>query len=279
MQMGGGGTFVRRCTAGTTRLAAPDRGTFTVGPARVRGMVRNCARKRSPSPWLIRVRRRRRGVLAAAFPRYSQSWPAFPGLGVEDDTPPAEPRAGPRSRNFLRVQSSKIKAYVGDQITVEWFLYLTERQTSTAPRPEPRTDGFWSRSPRPQSTRWAFADPADYEGRNYLVAPLIRRRSSASSGRLTISPLESENLACRLLRRNPAHRAPQNRAFDHRSSPLPTAASPPSSTTSRWAISLCRAEVDRDRSTWARPVTLKLAISGQGNLRKLAAPTLPRLDG
>jgi len=31
-------------------------------------------------------------------------------------------------------------------------------------------------------------------------------------------------------------------------------------------------------STWGEAVTLKLAISGQGNLRKLAAPTLPRLE-
>jgi len=37
--------------------------------------------------------------------------------------------------------------------------------------------------------------------------------------------------------------------------------------------------VDRDHVNVGEAVTLKLVITGQGNLRKLAAPPLPRLDG
>jgi len=72
---------------------------------------------------------------------------------VQDDTPPAEPQAGRGRRNFLRVQTNKIKAYVGDEITVEWFLYLTERQDKYRRHRRAAHDGFGSKTePLPTHT-------------------------------------------------------------------------------------------------------------------------------
>jgi hypothetical protein len=194
MQMGGGGTFVRQVYGWHYDVLALDRGAFTVGPARVRvdgqelhtGKIVISVVDSGQAP---AARRPARG-----FPRgIPNPGLPFPGLGVDDDTPPAETQPGRGRRNFLRVQTSKIKAYVGDQITVEWFLYLTERQDKYGTTAEPRTDGFWVEDlPTANQHTGLSLSEQSYEGRNYLVAPLMKKALfPLHPGRLTISPLES----------------------------------------------------------------------------------------
>jgi len=205
----------------------------------------------------------------------------FPGLGVDDDTPPAETQPGRNQRNFLRVQTSKIKAYVGDQITVEWFLYLTERQDKYGTTAEPHTDGFWVEDlPFATQQSGLSLTQQTYEGRNYLVAPLMKKALfPLHPGRLTVSPLESEISRVDFFGATLRTERLKTEPLTIEVLPLPTAGQPPKFDTSAVGHFTLRAEVDRDRVNVGEAVTLKLAISGQGNLRKLAAPTLPRLDG
>ena len=282
MQMGSGGTFVRHVYGWHYEVLAPDRGTFTVGSARVRVDDHELRTEKititvvdsGPTPTARRPSRGfPHGIPNPGLP--------FPGMGVEDDSPPAETEQGRGRRNFLRVQSSKIKAYVGDQIKVEWFLYLTERQDKYGTTAEPRTDGFWVEDlPVANLHTGLSLTQQTYEGRSYLVAPLMRKALfPLHPGRLTISPLESEISRVDFFGATLRTERLKTEPLTVEVLPLPTAGQPPKFDTSAVGHFTLRADVDRDRVNVGEAVTLKLAISGQGNLRKLAAPALPRLDG
>ncbi len=282
MQMGGGGTFVRQVYGWRYEVLAPDRGTFTVGPARVRVDGQELRTEKIAiavvdSGGAAPARRSGRG-----FPHgIPNPGLPFPGLGVGDDAPPAETQSGRGRRNFLRVQSNKTKAYVGDEIAVEWLLYLTERQDKYGTTAEPRTDGFWveDRTPANPHAGLSLTEQA-YEGRTYLVAPLMKKALfPLHPGRLTISPLESEISRVDFFGATLRTERLKTEPLTIEVLPLPTAGQPPRFDASAVGHFTLRAEVDRDRVNVGEAVTLKLAVSGQGNLRKLAAPALPPLSG
>jgi hypothetical protein len=282
MQMGSGGTFVRQVYGWHYEVLAPDRGSFTVGPARVRVDDHELRTEKititvADSGQAPAARRPGRG-----FPHgIPNPGLPFPGMGVEDDAPPAEPATGHGRRNFLRVQSDKIKTYVGDQIKVDWSLYLTERQDKYGTTAEPRTDGFWVEDLAvPNQHAGLSLTQQTYEGRSYLVAPLMRKALfPLHPGRLTISPLESEISRVDFFGATLRTERLKTEPLTIEVLPLPTAGQPPKFDTSAVGHFTLRAEVDRNRVNVGEAVTLKLAINGQGNLRKLAAPALPRLDG
>jgi hypothetical protein len=98
-------------------------------------------------------------------------------------------------------------------------------------------------------------------------------------GRLTISPLESEISRVDFFGATLRTERLKTEPLTIEVLPLPTAGQPPKFDTSAVGHFSLHAEVDRDRVNVGEAVTLKLAVSGQGNLRKLATPALPRLDG
>ena len=282
MQMGGGGTFVRQVYGWRYEVLAIERGTFNVGPARVRVAGQELRTEKIAvsvvdSGQVPPARRPGRG-----FPHgIPNPGLPFPGLGVGDDSPPADTQPGRGRRNFLRVQASKMKAYVGDEIAVDWFLYLTERQDKYGTTAEPRTDGFWveDRTPATPHPGLSLTEQA-YEGRTYLVAPLMKKALfPLHPGRLTISPLESEISRVDFFGATLRTERLKTEPLTIEVLPLPTAGQPPKFDTSAVGHFTLRAEVDRDRVNVGEAVTLKLAVSGQGNLHKLATPALPRLDG
>ena len=282
MQMGGGGTFVRQVYGWHYEVLAPDRGNFNVGPARVRVDGQELRTEKIAITVVDSAQappaRRPGPVLPRGIPNPGLP---FPGLGVGDDTPPVDQQPGRGRRNFLRVQANKIKAYVGDEILVEWSLYLTERQDKYGTTAEPRTDGFWVEDRTPANPHAGLSMTEQvYEGRTYLVAPLMKKALfPLHPGRLTISPLESEISRVDFFGATLRTERLKTEQLTIEVLPLPTAGQPPKFDSSAVGHFSLRAEVDRDRVNVGEAVTLKLAISGQGNLRKLAAPTLPRLEG
>jgi hypothetical protein len=282
MQMGGGGTFVRQVYGWRYEVLTLDRGTFSVGPARVRVDGKELHTEKIAITVVDSAQAppaRRPGLV---FPRgIPNPGLPFPGLGVGDDTQPADTQPGRGRRNFLRVQTNKTKAYVGDEISVEWFLYLTERQDKYGTTAEPRTDGFWVEDRTPANPHAGLSmNEQVYEGRTYLVAPLMKKALfPLHPGRLTVSPLESEISRVDFFGATLRTERLKTEPVTIEVLPLPTAGQPPKFDTSAVGHFTLRAEVDRDRVNVGEAVTLKLAISGQGNLRKLAAPPLPRLDG
>jgi len=281
MQMGGGGTFVRQVYGWHYEVLAPDRGTFTVGPARVRVDGQELRTEKITitvvdSAQAPPSRRPGRGFLHG-IPNPGLP---FPGLGVDNDAPSADTQAGRGRRNFLRVQANKTKTYVGDEITAEWFLYLTEQQDRYGATAEPRTDGFWVEdrtAPNPQGLSFT---QQNYEGRTYIVASLMKKALfPLHPGRLTISPFEFQISRVDFFGATLRTERLKTEPLTIEVLPLPTAGQPPKFDASAVGHFTLRAEVDRDRVNVGEAVTLKLAIGGQGNLRKLATPVLPRLDG
>jgi hypothetical protein len=281
VQMSGGNTFMRQVYGWHYDVQALEKGNFNVGSARVK-VDRQELRTDKISITVTDSGQaqpaRRPGRLPRGIPNPGLP---FPGMGIGADEPAAEPAAGHGRRNFLRVQASKTKAYVGDEITVEWFLYLTERQDKYNPTTEPRTDGFWVEDRTVQIGRGGLSlSEQAYEGRTYLVAPLMKKSLfPLHPGQLTISPLESEISRVDFFGATLRTERLKTEPLTIEVLPLPTAGQPPKFDSSAVGRFTLRAEVDRDHVTVGEAVTLKLAISGQGNLRKLATPTLPRLDG
>jgi len=92
---------------------------------------------------------------------------------------------------------SKTKAFAGEQVTAEWFLYLAERQNNYAPTKEPRTDGFWVEDLDVPNQRGGLA----LSSKSSKAACSWSRRfcaklcSASKPGRYTITPLEATSRA------------------------------------------------------------------------------------
>jgi hypothetical protein len=288
IQMGGGGSFMRQTYSWTYQLVALQKGKLTIAPASVRVDGRELRTEKiaitvvdsgqaQPAPQ--RQRQQPRGV------------PGFPGANfffpdlVEPEPEPApapapEPARPAGRRNFLRAVPSKTKAFAGEQITVEWQMYLTERQNNYAPTKEPRTDGFWAEDLEvPQNRGGLSLSEQVVEGRVYLFAPLMRKALfGLKPGKYTITPLEADISRVDFFGATVKSEHLKADPVTIEIVPLPTGAPAGFDPSAVGRFSMA-AEVDRNQVQVGDAVTLKLRLDGQGNLRKIGLPAMPRLDG
>ena len=141
MQIGGGQTMVQNGYSWRYELMVPagQKGPITIGPAR----ARVAGREVRSNPVTVRL------WGAGGAPPPGRQGPRVRG-GLPFDPfadmlrggePPAASPAGPA---FLRAVADKTRAYEGEQVTVSWYLYVTQRPDKFQPITEARTDGFWS---------------------------------------------------------------------------------------------------------------------------------------
>jgi hypothetical protein len=289
IQMGGGGSFMRVNYTWHYDLVALQKGKLTIGSASVRVDGRTLTTDKTTVTVVDAGQ-------AAAPPqpraRMPRGIPGFPGssfFGFPDPEPEEEPAPPPPpaaagqgiaagKRNFLRVVPSKTRAFVGEQITVEWFLYLVERQTNYAPTKEPRTDGFWVEDlevPN-QGGHLALSEQV-LDGRVYLVGPLMRKALFAlKPGKYTITPLEADISRADFFRVQSEHLKAEPTTIEVLPLPAGAPAGFDPSAVGQFKLS---AQVDRDHVQVGDAITLKVQLEGQGNLHKVPMPTLPRLEG
>lgn len=278
IQMGGGGTLMQVVYSWRYELSALAQGTFTIGPAK----VKVGGREIETTPVSVTITGSvgpGRGGLAPSAPAARPG--GLPrGLGGLFGAAPSSAPAG-GGRNFVRVVPSKTKVYVGEPLTAEWYLYLTERQDKYETLKEPRTDGFWVEDlPIPGNDRGLSLTQQTHEGRTYLVAPLLRRALfPLRSGPLSIWPLEAEISQVDFFGSTMRTELIKADAVEVEVLPLPKAGQPPNFDRAAVGQFALVATLDKTQVNVSEPVTLKLTVSGQGNLRKLAPPELPRLDG
>lgn len=285
IQMGGGGSFMRVTYTWHYDLVAAQKGKLTIGGASVRVGGRTLttdkvvvtvvdAGQAPPQP---------RQRMARGIPGFPGSIFGFPDLEPEEEPAPPPPAAAGQGaaagkRNFLRVVPSKTKIFVGEQLTVEWFLYLVERQSNYSPTKEPRTDGFWVEElevPN-QGGHLALSEQV-LDGRVYLVGPLMRKALfGLRPGKYTITPLEADISRAEFFRVQSEHLKAEPITIDVL--PLPAGA-PTGFDASAVGEFKLSAEVDRDHVQVGDAITLKVHLEGQGNLHKIPMPTLPKLDG
>jgi hypothetical protein len=282
IQMGGGGMFRQTIYTWRYELQPLRPGAFTLGPARARAdghEVRSDTASVIVGPPLGQ---RRPPPPAATQPPRRRLFPGF-GFDLFDDEPPASPAppASDGGESFVRVAADKRKVYVGEPVAVEWQLFLTERQDKYQTVTEPRTDGFWSEElPLPGQPGSLNLTQQPWNGRTYLVAPLMRKALfPLQAGKLSVTPLESEisqvDFFGRVLRTQRLKAEP----LEIEAAPLPTEGRPAGFDASSVGSFRLEARLDRDRVGVGEAVTLTLAVTGRGNLRKLAPPRLPALAG
>jgi hypothetical protein len=282
IQMGGGGSLMRQTYTWHYELVASQKGKLVIGPATVRVDGREMRTDKvnvtvveaaaAPPP---------RPRPPRGFPGFPDPGSLFPGLEPEPETEPAPDPARPAGRrNFLRVVPNKTRAFVGEQLTLEWSLCLVERQNNFSPTKEPRTDGFWVEDLEvPQSQRGLSLSEQVIDGRVYLVAPIMRKAIfGLKPGKYTITPLEADIARVGFFGAPVSSEHLKADPVPIEVVPLPAGAPAEFDSAAVGRFSL-EAEVDRDHVQVGDAVTLRVRLDGQGNLRKITLPALPRLPG
>jgi hypothetical protein len=273
VQMGGGASFMRTVYTWTYELVALQPGRATIAPAHVRADGHEL---KTDSVTVSVVAGGAAPAAAAPAPRRRQIFgsPFDDLFGGGNDQ--QQERAGEAS--FLRAVPNKTKAYVGEAVTVDWVLYSPERQAPPKLLLAPRTDGFWSEDlPVSQEDRLT---QQTYEGRVYLASTLMRRALfPLQAGKLTITPLELEISQMDFFGRAVRSQQLKTEPLTIEALPLPTAGRPADFDPASVGHFTLEARVDRSQVRVGEAVTLTVAVAGQGNLRKLATPKLPPLEG
>ena len=285
IQMGGGGGFMRQIYTWHYQLVALQKGKLTIAPASVRVDGKELHTEKVAVTVVdtgqAQPGQQPRQQLPRGIPGFPGSNFFFPDLEADTEPEPLPEPAKPAGRrNFLRVVPSKTKAFAGEQITVEWLMYLTERQNNYSPTKEPRTDGFWAEELEvPQNRGGLSLSEQVLEGRVYLFAPLMRKALfGLNPGKYTITPLEADISRVDFFGATTHSEHLKADPVTLEIVPLPAGA-PAGFDPSAVGRFTLAAEVDRDHVQVGEAITLKLRLDGQGNLRKIPLPAMPRLEG
>jgi hypothetical protein len=264
-------------------LPAGTKGPLTIGAAHVRvggrDLVTNSVRVRVGAP----SGQPQAGGSPAIDPNrlFQRLFPGAQGLGPgRDREAPSEVASSPAPA-FIRVIPDKTRAFVGEQVTVAWYLYVAEVPNRFGQTSEPHTDGFWSEeipSTNPQG-RLAFGEPQSVAGRSYNVALLFKKALfPLAPGKLSITPMEAEIAQGDFFGPMQVHRL-KTEPLAIEAQALPSQGQPPHfdpANVGRYQIS---ASVDRAAVSVGDAVTLKVAVKGTGNVRNVQPPALPLLVG
>jgi hypothetical protein len=276
MVMGGGGTTVENNVTWSYELALPAgaRGQVTIGAAHVRVGGQELASNAVP----LRV-----GAAApAAPPQRQQRQPGLFPRGLFGDEPDVEqPVSSSSQAAFLRAVADKRRAFVGEQVTVTWYLYLAEPQSNFQPVTQPKSDGFWMEeipSTNPQG-RLAFTDQVE-GGQHYQVAVVLQRALfPLAPGKLTVTGMEAQVSRADFFGRAVQPRRLKSEPLTIEAVALPRDSQPagfPSGNVGQFTLDV---GVDRAAVAVGDAVTLTMTVRGTGNLRNVVLPALPTLSG
>ena len=272
MQFGGAGMFVQVSYSWRYELAAAQRGNVTIGAARVRV---NGQEFRSNPVTLTAA------SAAAAAPPPLSAVPSSPPSGASGaDQGAAPPEAG-EGGSFIRLVTDKQRVFVGEALSATWYLYMNQPADKYDTQAEPHTEGFWTEDVAVPSRRGGLVLTQELvQGRPYQVGTVLKKALfPLQAGRLTITPMEAE-----ISRSDFFGNAVRTQHV--RSTPttievlaLPKAGQPPGFDAANVGTFTLNAHVDRAQVNVGEPVTLTIEIGGHGNLRKLALPAVPKLNG
>jgi len=277
VQMGGGTTVVQNTLTWVYQLVLPAgaKGSVTIPPAR----VRVGGRELTTNSVVVRV-----GAAGAAPPaqRPSRQQGLFPrGLFGDIDDVESGGQASSPGAAFIRAVADKHRVFVGEQVTVTWYLYLTEPQNNFQPVTQPRTDGFWSEeipSTNPQG-RLAFTEEVQ-GGQRYQVATLVQKALfPLAPGKLTVTPMEAQVSQVDFFGRPVRARRLKSDALAIEAVALPADGQPPRFPPANVGHYTLEAVADRTIVAVGDAVTITVSARGQGNVRNVVLPSLPPLPG
>jgi hypothetical protein len=282
VQIGGGQQLIQNTYTWTFQLALPSgaKGSLNIGAAHVRVAGHELAS--NPVPVRIGASSGGQRPARAAGPGnlFQQLFGGQQARSPIDDDPAAAVSSTP-SVAFIRVVPDKTHVFVGQQVTVAWYLYLSQDQNKYETLSEPHTDGFWSEeipSTNP-SGRLSFT-PENQGGRTYNVALLFKRALfPLQAGKLTITPMEAQVAQVDFFGTPVRARRLKTEPLVIDAEPLPREGAPAHFETGNVGHYEISAAVDRTSVTVGDAVTLKVVVKGTGNVRNAQPPALPALDG
>jgi hypothetical protein len=281
MQVGSGGTRVENSMTWSYQLAVPQgtKGQVAIGAAHVRVAGHDLSSNAVP----LRI-----GAAAAGPPpaqRQQRGPSLFPRGLLGDDEPEEQQVASSASGAFLRAVADKKKAFVGEQVTVTWYLYVVQMPNNFQPLTQPKSDGFWTEdipSTNPPG-RLAFTDQVE-GGQHYQAAVVLQRAVfPLAPGKLTVTPMEAEianadffgrPIHARRLKSEPL--AIEAVALPRQENGTVQPADFPSGNVGRYTLDVA---VDRAAVAVGDAVTLTMTARGTGNVRNVVLPALPTLPG
>lgn len=195
----------------------------------------------------------------------------FPGFPDDFEEPLAEPDIDiPRSDSdlFLRSTIDRTELYAGEQATLSVYVYSRVDLSSVDKFVPPKLDGFWSedlKSPTQLTAESKVVDGVPYR------AYLLRRWAifPVKAGKYTLAPAEAELTSGVFFDSRRVRR--KGNAVELIVKPLPDGAPKGfvAGSVGNWRISL---EASPAQVRLGDPVTVRVVIDGEGNLKQLGAP-------
>jgi hypothetical protein len=272
IQLGSGGPVLRQELTMTVVLRPTRVGKLTLPPPELRtqdGVVKGNAvtltvRKMhvpGPTPGAAQ-----RPNMMPGFP------PGFPD--VEDPFAALRERereaARPHGESdlFLRTEADRKEVYVGEQVTLSFWVYGRVEIATVDPKSYPKPDGFWTEDIESASS--LAYEPRMVDGVPYRAA-LIKRQAlfPMQPGTRELEPAVADITTGWIFAGHREHRV--GNPLTLKVKPLPPGA-PAGFLPANVGNYQVSAELSSNTTELGSPVTLRVVLEGQGNLRAVAVP-------
>ena len=195
---------------------------------------------------------------------------------------------------FIRVSTSKQSVYQGEQLVVTYKLYIhpdMAQGANLSPKKMPNLNGFWSNDLIELNAQNQAMTRENVDGQTYIVREIKKTLLvPLETGNLTLDPLELDaKVAFTVPKQKKSSRDPFEALFDDpffnprevreynaevKSKPLTITVKPlpdnrPADYNGAVGELNMKASLDKSQTVQNQPVTLKVTISGNGNLKLL----------
>jgi len=213
-------------------------------------------------------------VHVAPIQKNAMTLPQQPQPGLSQSLPPSEPvRAD--DELFIDASCDKPRAYLGQQVTCTWRLFTRADIIKNRATSEPKLEDFWSEDLLIPGSYTAW-DRQVVNGQDYVVATVLKKALfPLKAGKLTITPLGMEITTMQSMFGANASTVRQSKSLSIEARPLPVAGRPPAFDSANIGQLGLVATVDRTTIRGDEAITLRLTLSGAGNIRNAR---LARLD-
>ncbi|MEO6951273.1 MAG: BatD family protein [Polyangia bacterium] len=172
----------------------------------------------------------------------------------------------------VEATADKTRVYVGEQVNIDWRLWAGSQVLNYRSVADPKTDGFWSEDLTPQQREWQRQVT---KGREYQVTLLLEKGLfPLKPGKLVVTPLSAEITTMQNAFSANASAVASSKPVEIDVRPLPAEGRPanfPSVNVGHYEM---KAAVDRTRVAAGDAVSLKITLSGVGNVHGLKGPRL-----
>jgi hypothetical protein len=272
IQLGSSGPVIRQELTLTVFLRATRVGKLTLPPAELH--TQDAVVKSNPVT--LNVRKTHVPGPAAGPAQRPNMMPGFPSGFPDAEDPFAALRereresARPHGENdlFLRSEADKKEVYVGEQVTLSLWIYSRVDLSLISNEKFPKLDGFWSEDiESPSSITY---EPRTVDGVPYR-ASLLKRQAlfPMRPGTRELEPAEVEATTGFLFAGRREHRV--GNPVTIKVKPLPPGAPAGFLPTNVGNFQLS-AELSSSTTELGSPVTLRVVLEGQGNMKQLVLP-------